>query len=40
MASEAVWQHIEQVGQVLNHLLEQLEDYHEQPVYQTVQLLR
>ena len=34
---EAVWQRIEQVGQVLAGLLEQLQSYREEPVYQTVQ---
>lgn len=34
---EAVWQHIEQVGQVLAGLLEKLKTYQEEPVYQTVQ---
>lgn len=34
---EAVWQQIEQVGQVLAGLLEQLHSYQEEPVYQTVQ---
>jgi len=34
---EAVWQHIEQVGQVLADLLEKLKNYQAQPVYQTAQ---
>lgn len=34
---EAVWQHIEQVGQVLADLLEKLKAYQEQSIYQTVQ---